>query len=169
MLISKASYLDSYEKGVTTSKTALIDIARQLNDSKAEQVQLATLRRLVGAKLDELSKTVELERTNRHSEAIAIVQSDFGKDLMDQTQLINGRVLDDERLRLGENSSAIQARRLLTGRLFRAVIIAIALLFTNTAFLVRRSLIAQRTAIEAIQLNEAKLCLKKNTCVLHHH
>src|SRR5205814_5420224 len=121
-----------------------------------------TLRDLVQAKLDELSRTVELEKARRHKEAIAIFQSELGKDLMDQIQQINGKLLENERASLGEHSTAIQAGRRLTGRLFRAGLLGMALLCTTTAFLISRSLAAQRVAIHALQLNEAKLAEKEH-------
>jgi diguanylate cyclase (GGDEF)-like protein/PAS domain S-box-containing protein len=162
LLTSKADYLDSYLKGITASQGALTDIERQLRDNKAEQEQLGKLRGLVESKFRELRETVELEQAHRHSEALAIVKSDLGKDLMNQIQQINGKLLDDQRERLGEHSNAIQAGRLLTGRLFRAGVIAMALLCGATAFLIRRSLTAQRNAIDALQLNEAKLAEKEH-------
>jgi diguanylate cyclase (GGDEF)-like protein/PAS domain S-box-containing protein len=162
LLTAKASYLDSYLRGVTASQAALIDIARQLKDNNLEQEHLATLRDLVQAKLHELSETVELEKAHRHSEAIAIVQSDRGQDLMDQIQQINGKLLDNERLRLGEHSTAMHAGRLLTGRLFRAGLIGMAVLCATTVVLIWRSLAAQRIAMQALQLNEAKLAEKEH-------
>ena len=62
LLTSKANYLDSYLKGVTASQGALTDIERQQSDNKAEQEQVAKLRGLVQAKLQELRETVELEQ-----------------------------------------------------------------------------------------------------------
>lgn len=162
LLTSKPNYLDSYLKGAAASQAALLDIGRQLKDETAEQGQLATLRELVQAKLQELSQTVELEKAHQHSEAIAIVQSDLGKDLMDQIQQISGKLLDYERARLGEHSNAIQTGRLLTGRLFRAGLIGVAVLCTTTAFLIRRSLTDQRVAIVALQRNEAQLAEKEH-------
>jgi len=162
LLTGKASYLDSYLRGVTTSQGALVEIARQLKDDNAEQAQVETLIDLVQAKLHELNETVELEKAHRHSEAIAIVQSDRGQDLMDQIQQINGKLLDNERVHLGEQRSAIQAGRLLTGRLFRAGLIGMAVLCTTTVFLIWRSLAAQRIAMQALQLNEAKLAEKEH-------
>jgi CHASE3 domain sensor protein len=162
LLTAKASYLDSYLRGVTASQATLVEIARQLKNNNVEQDQLATLKDLVQAKLHKLNETVELENAHRHSEAIPIVQSDRAQDLMDQIQQINGKLLDNERLRLGEHSTAIQAGRLLTGRLFRAGLIGMAVLCTTTVFLIWRSLAAQRMAIQALQLNEAKLAEKEH-------
>jgi len=65
-------------------------------------------------------------------------------------------------VRLGEHSIAIKAARLLTGRLFRAGLIAMAVLCTTTIFLIRRSLATQRMAIQALQLNEAKLAEREH-------
>lgn len=162
LLTSKVGYLDQYTKAATSSQTALIDIAKQLKDDHAEQDAVAKLKDLVKAKLHELSETVELEKAHRHSEAMAIVKSDLGKDLMDQIQQTNGKILDDERVRLSEHSAAMQAGRLVTSRLFRVGLIAMAVLFTTTGFLIRRSLTAQRIAIEALRLNEAKLAEKEH-------
>ena len=162
LLTAKASYLDSYLRGVNTSQGALVEIARQLKDSNIEREQLATLRDLVQAKLFELDETIELEKAHRHSEAIAIVRSDRGQDLMDQIQQINGKLLDNERVRLGEQRAAIQAGRLLTGRLFRTGLIGMAVLCTTTVFLIWRSLSAQRISMQALQLNEAKLAEKEH-------
>lgn len=133
-----------------------------MKDTKVEQHQMARLKDLVRAKLDELNRTVELEQSHRHAQTIAIVQSDLGKSLMDQIQEVNGELLDSERVRLGRNSSAMQAGRLLTGRLFRVGIIGMAVLCTATAFLIWRSLAAQRMAIHASQLNEVKLAKKEH-------
>jgi diguanylate cyclase (GGDEF)-like protein len=162
LLTAKASYLDSYLRGITASQAALVEIARQLKENNAEQEHLATLRDLVQAKVHELSETVELEKAHRHSEAIAIVKSDLGKNLMDQIQQISGKMLDNERLRLGEHSTAMQARRLLTGQLFRAGLIGMVVLCTITVVLIWRSLEAQRIAMHALQLNEAKLAEKEH-------
>ena len=71
---------------------------------------------------------------------------------MDQIQQIDGRLLDNEREQLGAHSAAIQEGRLLTGRLFRAGVIGMAVLLTTTVFLIRRSLTVQRAAIHALQL-----------------
>lgn len=162
LLTSKPAYLDSYVKAATASRAALADIALELNGDKTEQARLARLEDLVRAKLDELAETVDLEKAHRHAEALAIVQTDFGKDLMDQVQQIDGKLLDEQRGRLGEHSAAIIAERLLTGRLFRVGVVGLAVLFTVTAFLIRRSLRSQRIAIEALQLNEAKLAEKEH-------
>ena len=162
LLTTKASYLDSYLQGATAAQAALADIARQLKDERGEDQHLASLRDAVGAKLHELSETVELEKAHRHSEAMAIVQSDHGRERMDQIQQIDGRMLDEHRGRLGEHSTAIRAGRLLTGRLFRAAVIGMGVLVVATALLIRRSLALQRFAMEALRLNESQLAEKEH-------
>src|ERR1700756_5779605 len=56
LLTAKASYLDSYLRGITASRAALVEIARQLKENNAEQEHLAALRDLVQAKAHELSE-----------------------------------------------------------------------------------------------------------------
>ncbi|KAA6459556.1 diguanylate cyclase [Acidobacteria bacterium AB60] len=161
LLTSKPGYSDSYLKGVAASRSGLVEIGLQLGDNKAEQEQFFRLNLLVQAKLRELNQTVELERAHKHSEALAIVQSDLGLGLMDQIQQISSSLLDTERANLGARSSAIQAARLLTGRLFRRGLIGMALLFITTAFLIWRSVAAQRTAMQALKCSEGKLAEKE--------
>jgi diguanylate cyclase (GGDEF)-like protein/PAS domain S-box-containing protein len=162
LLTSKAGYLDSYAKGVDAAQAALTDITQKLGNDDAERGNVARLRALVQAKLDELNKTVELEKAQRHADAIAIVQTDSGKDLMDQIQQVYGTLLEDERGRLQQRSMAVKAGRLMTTRLFRAGLIGMALLFITTAFFIRRSLTAQRSAIEALQRSEIRLAEKEH-------
>lgn len=73
-------------------------------------------------------ETVELEQAHRHSEAMTIVQTNFGEDLMDQIQQITGSLLDRERQHFDQRSLATQTGRLVTSRAFRAGLIGLALL-----------------------------------------
>jgi diguanylate cyclase (GGDEF)-like protein/PAS domain S-box-containing protein len=162
LLTSNPAYLDSYAKSAETTQAALNDVAQKLGNDTNERIRVARLRILVQAKLDELNETVALEKAHRHPDAIAIVQTDFGKDLMDQIQQVYGTLLQNERSRLHQRSMAIQAGHLMTTRLFRAGLIGIALLSITTAFFIRRSLTAQRSAIEALQCSEIKIAEKEH-------
>jgi diguanylate cyclase (GGDEF)-like protein/PAS domain S-box-containing protein len=162
LLTSNSAYLDSYAKNVETVQAALIDIAQKVGNDTNERIHVARLRTLVQAKLDELNETVALEKAHRHSDAIAIVQTDFGKDLMDQIQQVYGTLLQNERSRLHQRRIAIEAGRLMTTRLFRAGLIGMALLSITTAFFIRRSLTEQRSAIEALQRSEIKIAEKEH-------
>jgi diguanylate cyclase (GGDEF)-like protein/PAS domain S-box-containing protein len=162
LLTSNSAYLDSYAKSVETVQAAMNDIAQKLGNDMRARIHVARLRTLVQAKLDELNETIVLEKAHRHPDAIAIVQTDFGKDLMDQIQQVYGTLLQNERGRLHQRSIAIQAGRLMTTRLFRAALIGMALLSITTAFFIRRSLTAQRSAIEALQRSEIKIAEKEH-------
>ncbi|HEY1808448.1 MAG TPA: diguanylate cyclase [Acidobacteriaceae bacterium] len=162
LLTSRSLYLGSYAKGVNTAQSALNELDQELVNEPAQRRNVAELRSLVQAKLTELNRTVEMEKAHRHAEALAIVQSDSGKDLMDQIQQIYGSLLRNERGRLQQRSLAIQTARLMTTHLFRAGLVAMALLFFTTAFFIRRSLTVQRSAIEALQLSELRLAEKEH-------
>lgn len=162
LLTSNPRYLDSYSKGVDAAQSALNEIAQRLDNDSAQRGNIARLRALVQAKLDELNQTVQLEKVHRHTEALAVVKTDSGKALMEQIQSICGTLLESERGRLQRRSVAIQAGRLMTTRFFRAGLIGMALLLIATAFLIRRSRTAQRSAIEALRLSEARLAEKEH-------
>ncbi len=162
LLTSKPSYLDPYTKGVDAARLAMTEIAQKLDNDPAQRDNIARLRTLVQAKLDELNRTVDLERRHRHAQAMAVVRTDSGKDLMDQIQQICGVLLRDERGRLQERSLAMQAGRMMTTRLFRAGLLAMALLLITTAFFIRRSMTVQRGAIAALQRSESRLAEKEH-------
>jgi diguanylate cyclase (GGDEF)-like protein/PAS domain S-box-containing protein len=162
LLTSKPSYLDSYVNGVAAARAGLSELTQTLGHDDTERGNVAQLRSLVDAKLGELNNTIELEKAHRHADAIAIVQTDAGKNLMDQIQQVYGTLLENERGRVAQRSLAVQAGRLLTTRLFRVGLLAVALLLITTAFFIRRSLTTQRSAIEALQLSEARLAEKEH-------
>jgi diguanylate cyclase (GGDEF)-like protein/PAS domain S-box-containing protein len=162
LLTSNPAYLNSYAKSVETVQAALTDVAQKLGNDTHQQINIARLKTLVQSKVDELNETIELEKAHRYPDAIAIVQTDFGKDLMDQIQQVDGTLLQSERSRLHQRRVAVQAGRLMTNRLFRVGLIGMALLAITTAFFIRRSLTAQRSAIQALQRSEIRIAEKEH-------
>ena len=157
LLTSQSTYLDSYVKGVAATRAAVVDIEQKLNGGRAQQEQVTRLTALVYGKLDELQQTVNFEKAHRHNDALAIVQTGSGKNLMDKIQQITGTLLTNERERLKRRSAAIEAGRLSTIRLFKATQIGMLVLFANAFFFVHRSLRSKRAMADALRESEAKL------------
>jgi diguanylate cyclase (GGDEF)-like protein/PAS domain S-box-containing protein len=162
LLTSKATYLDSYVKGIAATQAAMVDIAQRLNDSKDQHEQVVRLTALVQQKLAELQQTVNLEKVHHHPDALAMVQTDTGKDLMDEIQQINGTLLSNERERLRQRSAAIQMGIVSTIRLFNAAQIGMIVLFATAFFFVHRSLSSKRAVTAALQVSEAQLREKEH-------
>ena len=84
LLTGKAAYLQPYSDALGQISSRLDGLRSLTSDSPEQQKRIADLRVLVGAKLDELRETIELRRTAGAAAALATVQTDSGKNLMDQ-------------------------------------------------------------------------------------
>src|SRR6185295_9928867 len=62
--------------------------------------ELMPLRDFVQRKLQELARTVELNRAGQHAAAIALVRSDEGKQLMDDIRAFVGQQVLKQQLRV---------------------------------------------------------------------
>jgi signal transduction histidine kinase len=93
LLTGRAAYLNDYN----ATRGRLLPELDQLTGIGGDQAQAnakaAALRGLIEAKLQELAQTIDLELTNRHQEAVALVNTDRGlqtmNDIADQIRLIN--------------------------------------------------------------------------------
>ncbi|WP_232494589.1 response regulator [Novosphingobium kaempferiae] len=99
LLTGNDRYLDPYRRAVSDIDAQLDRIAVLIRDNAAQQARLRPLRIRIGAKLAELNETIEAGKSNGVAAASAIVNSDRGKNEMDEfrTQL---EVLTHEEVRL---------------------------------------------------------------------
>ena len=83
LLTGRPAYLEP----LTTARTALPaeieGLGALTRDDAVQHTYLATLRPLVAGKLDELTRTTELRRTGGFDAALAAVETDAGKHVMD--------------------------------------------------------------------------------------
>jgi CHASE3 domain sensor protein len=77
------SYLEPFSEGVTKTQTQLSLVRKLTEDNLDQQVLLSHIENLIFKKISELEKTVKLSQQGRSEEAIKIVNSDFGKNVMD--------------------------------------------------------------------------------------
>jgi signal transduction histidine kinase/DNA-binding response OmpR family regulator/CHASE3 domain sensor protein len=83
LLTGKDSYLGPYNAAMQEIGSRF-DLLRRLTlDNPAQQDRLGTLKQHIDAKLAELRQTIELRQTQGQAAALAIVQSDRGKQDMD--------------------------------------------------------------------------------------
>lgn len=116
LLVGDDSYLQPYISGVSRASQALQDLRTLTIDDAAQQRRLALLTPLINDKFDELKKTISLRKTKGFAAALKIVQTNKGKDEMDEIRKIISGLLGDENDLLNarnnfENANASSTRR----------------------------------------------------------
>lgn len=111
LLTGRRDYLDPYTSAVGQIRSRLRQID-ELSSGDASRSLVPSLRALVERKLDELKQTIELRDSGSPSAAIALVDSNRGKRLMDEIRATADRIEQLERRQLGERTgrSAAAAR-----------------------------------------------------------
>lgn len=84
LLTGEPRYLVPYEVANQNAKSRTEAVETAFLDDPAAQSSLKKLMPIVQAKLGELAETVELKKAGKTDEALEVVKSDRGKDLMDQ-------------------------------------------------------------------------------------
>jgi PAS domain S-box-containing protein len=139
LLTGKSSYLEPYNKAISTLNPVLDELAEQAATNPAQQKNVQQLRRLALEKLAELQKTIQLHQAQRLSAASAIVATDEGKQsrIMDQIQVLH-KVMDQEELhqlalqsQQQQNSSHWTARLIVGGTILEAIVVGLIVLAIN--------------------------------------
>jgi signal transduction histidine kinase len=91
LLTGEDRYLSPYESAVANTGPQLNKLAKAMAKAPGHDEFIAALRKSIDAKLVELSETVELKKAGKSEEALALVKTDRGKDVMDT---LRGQLLD---------------------------------------------------------------------------
>ena len=118
LLTGGLKYLEPYNSGISSVGEEINEVEQLTVDNPAQQERIVLLKDLVKQKENELRETVSLKSEGKSEEAIAIVLSDRGKDIMDNIRFL---ILDmqEEEERLLEvrekelNSTQIKAKTVL--------------------------------------------------------
>ena len=109
LLTSDARYLDPYNQARSTIQSRLNDLRTLVKDNPAQQNYLQTLEALVTQKMGELDNTIRLKQTKGANAALSVVQTDQGKQLMDQLRDVVAQMQTEERTLLQTRSQAAEA------------------------------------------------------------
>src|SRR5271166_6427901 len=94
LLTSNKAYLVPYKLAVERIAADFKDLSDVTDGTNGEQGEINGLRGLADQKLTELRSTIELQDANRHDQALALVDEDIGKTIMDRLRAdIDGLVL----------------------------------------------------------------------------
>jgi signal transduction histidine kinase/CheY-like chemotaxis protein/CHASE3 domain sensor protein len=110
LLTGKDSYLDPYNAAVQEIGPGLDALQRLTIDNPTQQDRLGSLKQRIGAKLAELKQTIDLRQNQGQAAALAVVQSDRGKQDMDairdQVSAMEREEIDLRAKRLAEMADA---------------------------------------------------------------
>jgi signal transduction histidine kinase len=149
LLTGRESYLDPY-RAAERDVLARIAAARTLmGDEPIRQARLDTLESLAQAKFAELDTTVALERAGHHAEALNWLESDRGKQVMDEARAVTTRMESDQTRLLDVR----QAREAHEAMVVRATLVAGTILAIAIALLIN-TLLARHAATQAAQARE---------------
>lgn len=121
-------YLAPYGTAKTASERQLAELTRQLAPYPEASTPLARLTAIVGEKFAEMDQTIDLKRTRRDAEAMAVFLTNRGKTLMDEANIFFSGVIRqaDDRLTAGVAEQRANASLLrLVSALGALVIIAV--------------------------------------------
>ena len=150
VLTGRETYLAPYHSAVASLPGRLGALADRLGASPAGSRLIPELRRVVGDKLDELRRTVALQRAGQHAEAIALINTDIGHAAMTRIDGLIARMAAEQRSVLLRQTAASQRSAVLLVGVDAAGFLCLLLL----AFLVGRAI---RATILALQSAEAAL------------
>jgi CHASE3 domain sensor protein len=104
-LTNDVSYLEPYGEGVRSVSARLDRIDRLVVGDPAQMERLGRLRAQIQEKLGELAATLELQRGGRRADALALVQTNRGRDTMRSIRTLVDEADAAERSRLSLRSA----------------------------------------------------------------
>jgi CheY-like chemotaxis protein/CHASE3 domain sensor protein len=105
LLTGRDSYLEPYTLAQGSLGGELKSLHALTDDNPEQRQRLATLEILAADKMQELGRTVALRRSGKADEALAVVGTDHGKNLMDGIRDIVAQMADAERRLIGERTA----------------------------------------------------------------
>lgn len=88
VLTGDPQYLDAYNAAITSLPATLRQLGASVSDEPAQRVRVATLSNLISEKLSELKETVTLRQSGGFKAALAVVETNRGKQAMDDIRKI---------------------------------------------------------------------------------
>ncbi len=155
LLTGNQIYLAPYDTAKTRARQELEDLSRLIAPDAPNRAMLPRLSETVGEKIGDMDSSIALKSAGRDAEAMALLQRNRGKTLMDEINvyLYGAILIADENITL---SSAEQQRNALMLRWISAgaavVIILVVLVVANTVYRNRQDLKRARDEVQAINL-----------------
>lgn len=115
LLTGQADYLEPFRRGEAIWLPTIDRLDKKLSGiaTPSQEQALIRIRDLATRKLAELNQTIELATANRQAEALAVVQTDEGQEIMEDFRLIVAQLEDEEQVLLADalnNARVVEAR-----------------------------------------------------------
>ncbi|GAC09847.1 CHASE3 domain-containing protein [Paraglaciecola chathamensis] len=144
LLTEKKSYLAPYEQGTKSARELLQTLMQKTSDNATQQQRLTRLSTLVNKKFDELQLTIDLTTDDKLDQAMRIVNSDLGKDLMSEIRAVITAFEKQEQVLLAQRQAQYTTTKTMS---MVAIVVAVSLLFLLIIF---ATLITKRNVIDPI-------------------
>lgn len=138
LLTQRASYLEPYEAGRARVEQELQDLRTLTTDNAAQQKRLDAVEPLVRQRLDLLAQTVAHARNGDHDGAVAMVNSDRGKEAMDKLRGLLRLMEHDEHRLLSIRQDELARQTGQSSKVLAALVVAGALCAGIVLYLLRR-------------------------------
>lgn len=102
LLTGSDTYLDPYNLAKTRFAARLARLTAIAARNPADRADVERLLPMLNGKMDELQQTIDLARAGRSDEALNMVRTDRGEDLMDEARSIFARLLASADTRLAD-------------------------------------------------------------------
>jgi signal transduction histidine kinase len=114
LLTGSETYLQPFTEATTALSKALESLGARVSATTAQAQAFGELQSLARQKLVELQRTIALKQQGKDSDALAIVITNQGKELMDRARTIIGQLQNDQSAMLLAADQAVDRDRLLT-------------------------------------------------------
>jgi len=111
LLTSNPTYLTPYEIGKNEATKSFKKLLVLTSDNKQQQNRLSIVNNLLSQKFEELALTIKLTTNNESAKAIEVVNSDKGKQIMDEIRAEIRSFTDMEDILLSERSNDFYAEK----------------------------------------------------------
>jgi len=155
LLTGSERYLGPYNAARSALDRNLSDLAALENGHPGSQPRLLRLSRAAGAKMSELAETIALEQAGRHQDAIALVRTNRGIDLMDDARKVFGDLITDAEQTVTADMKQLNANaRLLelVTTIGGALIILFGIAAMGVVFRAVRAAVAARREVESLNV-----------------
>jgi CheY-like chemotaxis protein/CHASE3 domain sensor protein len=145
LLTGRETYLEPYNNARADVPGQLQELRRLTANNPRQQELLSQIQRFADQKFAELEDTILLERAGNSENALAVVNTDRGKIVMDRLREVIGQFLEEDRATLAlRNESARQSSELIliitsAGAVILFVLIIAAGYFTSRDFLAQQT------------------------------
>jgi PAS domain S-box-containing protein len=138
LLTNDADYLEPYQAALRELEQKMETVVLHARANEVPAEELEPLRNFVGRKLQELARTVELNRSGQHAEAVKVVRAGQGKELMDDIRAFVGQQVLEQHARVA-HWQQVERRALKSSVRTSLVVSALAILLTMLlVYIVRR-------------------------------